>query len=74
MLPVAIEIEIADQHDALPGTAENIWETTRLRLVGDVCDVDQSLVNFYAKHWLDGESRPLYTRGFYSIESALSRC
>ena len=70
-LPLTIEIELADQHEAFVGTTENLWEITRPRLVADVCDLDQALANSYAKHLLDGKSLPMCTHGLYSVKSAV---
>ena len=68
MLPLTVEIELADQHEAFVGTTENLWEITRPRLVADVCDLDQALANSYAKHLLDGKSLPMYMHGLYSTK------
>ena len=62
MLPVSIEAEL-DDADAAFGGIENLWEITRPRLLADVCDLDQSLANSYAKHILDGKSLPMYMHG-----------
>jgi hypothetical protein len=45
MLPITIEIELADQRDAFVGTTENLWEIARPRVVANVCDLDQALSN-----------------------------
>ena len=41
--------------------------------LADVCDLDQSLANSYAKHVLDGKSLPMHMDGLYFRQSGRSR-
>ena len=69
ILPVTIELELDDQNASF--SSDVPWELTRPRLVGDVCELDQTLQNSYAKHLLDGKSLPMYMHGLYSVKSAI---
>ncbi len=42
MLPLTIEMELADVNEACAGVA-NDWTVARPRLVADCCDLDQTL-------------------------------
>ena len=70
LLPISIECELDDVNAAFDGEL-NLWEITRPRLLGDVCDLDQALANSYAKHILDGKSLPMYMHGLYSVKAAV---
>jgi hypothetical protein len=70
MLPITVEIELADADEAFVGTGAD-WEITRPRLLGDVCELDQALQNSYAKHLVDGKSLPMYMHGLYSVIAAI---
>ncbi len=66
MLPLTIEMELADTNEAFAGTT-NDRTVTRPRLVADCCDLDQTLQNCYASHLLSGNSLPIYMHGMYSV-------
>ena len=70
MMPITIELELADADAAFSGTPS--WEITRPRLVGDVCQLDQALANSYAQHLLQGKSLPFYCDGLYSIRTTIT--
>ena len=70
MLPLTIEIELADADEGFVGTG-NDWEITRPKLVADVCELESSLANSYAKHMLEGKSLPFHTHGLYSLRAAV---
>lgn len=70
MLPLTIELELADKDECFEGTGNN-WTITRPRLLADCCDLDQTLQNSYAAHLLSGKSLPIYTHGLYSVRSAI---
>jgi len=71
MLPLTIELELADANEAFQGTT-NTWEITRPRLIADVCQLDQALANSYAQHLLQGKSLPFYCDGLYSIKATVT--
>jgi len=70
MMPITIELELADADAAFSGTPS--WEITRPRLVGDVCQLDQALANSYAQHLLQGKSLPFLCDGLYSIRTGVT--
>jgi len=71
MLPLTIELELADADMAFMGGG-NEWEITRPRLLASVATLDNALANSYAQHMLQGKSLPFYCDGFYSIKSAVT--
>ena len=71
MMPITIELELDDGDMAFQG-AGTVWEITRPRLVGDVCQLDQALANSYAQHLLQGKSLPFYCDGLYTIRTAVT--
>jgi hypothetical protein len=70
MLPLTLEIELGDTNDAFVGST-NDWTITRPRLVGSVCELDQTLQNSYASHILAGKSLPFYLNGIYSVKASV---
>jgi hypothetical protein len=70
MLPLTIEMELADTNEAFQGSS-NQWTVTRPRLVADVCELDQTLQNSYASHLLAGKSLPFYMHGLYSLKASV---
>ncbi len=70
MVPVILELELGELNDCFLGT-EAQWEISRPRLVGDVLQVDQSLVNSYASHLISGRSLPIAMSGLYSVKSSV---
>ena len=70
MLPLTIEMELADVTEAFHGSSNN-WTVTRPRLVADCCDLDQILQNSYASHLLSGTSLPIYMHGLYSVKASV---
>ena len=71
MLPVILEqLELGELDDCFDGSG-NQWEISRPRLVADVLQIDQSLMNSYSSHVLQGRSLPLFLTGLYSLKSAV---
>ena len=70
MMPITIELELDDKDAVFAGTT-NDWEIVRPRLLGDVCQLDQSLSNSYAQHLLEGKDLPFYSEGLYSIQTVI---
>ena len=70
MVPVVIEIELADADQAFSGTG-NSWYITQPRLVGDVLTLDNALQNSYASHILQGKQLPFMMHGLYSIRATI---
>jgi len=71
MMPITIELELDDTNAVFSGTS-NDWEIVRPRLLGDVCQLDQSLSNSYAQHLLEGKDLPFYCEGLYSIQTTIT--
>ena len=71
MLPLTIEMELADINDAFQGSS-NQWTVTRPRLCADTCELDQTLQNSYASHLLAGKSLPFYLHGLYSVRASVA--
>jgi hypothetical protein len=53
MVPLVLELELADAGQAFRGTG-NSWYITQPRLIGDVLTLDNALQNSYASHILQG--------------------
>ena len=70
LMPITIEIELDAADAAFSGSPD--WEITRPRLLGDVCQLDQSLSNSYAQHLLQGKSLPFQCEGLYSIRTTVT--
>ena len=70
MLPVILELELGELDDCFDGSG-NQWEISRPRLVADVLQIDQALMNSYSSHVLAGRSLPLCLTGLYSLKSAV---
>jgi len=71
MLPLTLECELDPDPDACFAAAGNLFELSRLRLLGSVVQLDQALQNSYAKHLLDGKTLPFYHPGMYSFIAAV---
>jgi hypothetical protein len=65
MVPVVIELELADADQAFNGTG-NSWYITQPRLVGDVLTLDNALQNSYASHIL-----PFMMHGLYGVRATI---
>jgi hypothetical protein len=70
MVPVVIELELADADQAFTGTG-NSWYVTQPRLVGDVLTLDNALQNSYASHVLSGKQLPFMMHGLYSVRATI---
>lgn len=71
MLPLTLELELDSDADACFAGTGNVFELSRLRLLGSVVQLDQALQNSFAKHLLDGKSLPFYHPGMYSFIAAV---
>jgi hypothetical protein len=70
MVPVVIELELADADQAFNGTG-NSWYITQPRLIGDVLTLDNALQNSYASHVLSGKQLPYMMHGLYSVRATI---
>jgi hypothetical protein len=70
MVPVVIELELADADQAFNGTG-NSWYITQPRLIGDVLTLDNALQNSYASHILQGKQLPFMMHGLYSVRATI---
>ena len=72
MVPVVIELELADADQAFSGAAgTNSWYITQPRLIGDVLTLDNALQNSYASHVLSGRQLPYMMHGLYSVRATI---
>ena len=71
MLPLTLELELDPDPDVCFAATGNLFELSRLRLLGSTCELDQALQNSYAKHLLDGKTLPFYHPGMYSFIAAV---
>jgi hypothetical protein len=69
-LPIVIELELDDATAAMDGVAID-WQIERPELVGDVCHLDVSLANSFAKFMLEGKSLPIAYQGVYSVQASI---
>ena len=70
-MPLVAELKLGDA-DAVFAGVGHTWSLSQPRLVADVLQLDQALVNSYSKHLLEGKSLPVYCSGMYSLKMAVS--
>jgi hypothetical protein len=70
MVPLVLELELADADQAFAGTG-NSWYITQPRLIGDVLTLDNALQNSYASHILQGKTLPFMMHGLYSLRATI---